>query len=244
MKRVQRRKRRACGILLLAPIMTAAAPVRAADVFLGLEAGYSSGDFGTGVTSDLSSLTLSLGATAQDYEFNGSLPYLRLGEGNAGSQSGIGDAVLRAGRNIALDAPGDTRLNLAFAVKLPTADEDKGLGTGETDVGGFASVSRRWSTVKATLSLGYIKVGDPAGLDYNDVVTYGVGLSKNFSRAGGYVSLDGRSAMMDGADAPLELSAGGFYLLDARYAVTGGVFFGLSDGSADAGANLGLLRRF
>ena len=49
------------------------------------------------------------------------------------TETGLGDIVLSATYNAYYDRASTLGLDFTGKVKLPTADEDKGLGTGETD---------------------------------------------------------------------------------------------------------------
>jgi hypothetical protein len=86
----------------------------------------------------------------------GVTPYLRI-EGEAGTESGFGDTVLATKLRFFWSREGSAAIK-AF-VKIPTADDDAGLGTGETD-GGFAFLANRtWGRNSFNFNLG----GDFAG---------------------------------------------------------------------------------
>ena len=133
-------------------------------------------------------------------------------------------------------------MNGALAVKLPTADETKGLGTGKADVGATLRLGQRLGRVRLSLLGGFIKVGDPAGQDYNDVYLYGIGVSGTKGETGLYASLEGRRALVAGADNPLEVRVGFFHLFGHRYAIRATAFAGLNDGGPAYGAGLGFVQ--
>jgi hypothetical protein len=215
----------------------------AADVFGGAEYSYSSGDFGTGVDSSISVLSLRASVVRESFDATVTVPFVSLDTESADSNSGLGDVTLRAG---VTHTPRKSKLtsHAAIALKLPTASEDDGLGTGEPDVGVFGGVNWPVGAAKATLGAGYVMVGDPEDFDYDDVVMLSVGVMRNFTHTGAYASLDYRSAMIDGSDDPLELSGGVFRVLDRRNALSFSGFLGLSDGSADFGVTVGVTHRF
>ena len=216
----------------------------AAQGYLGIDAGIQRGAFGTSVTTTASSLSLSVGWFDNDYDVSVTVPLVRMSDDLGAEETGLGDVVVRAGLgNLYRNAEG-VALDGSVSIKLPTADENKNLGSGETDIGGFISLRKQWSSFSATLGAGYLLVGDPAGTDYNNVALVSFGVSKRLSSGGMFVSLDTRSAATAGTDDPRELSLGGYYVMNAHYAFSGSAFVGLSDGSADYGANLGWLKRY
>ncbi len=215
-----------------------------AERYANLDYAYRSGDFGTGSTTELTALTLTLGWMQSSLQFGASIPYLVVQGDSISRVSGLGDVLLRGSRDFELDSSSQSQLTFAANIKLPTADDDDGLGSGEPDMGINVAWSAMFADWKPIVSLGYTVIGDPSGVDYNDVASYGVGVFRRLTRSGVFVSLDGRSAIIDGTDAPLEVSIGEFYLLSSTYALNAGAFQGLSDGSADYGFNAGVLRRF
>jgi hypothetical protein len=232
------------GTLFVLLCLSMPVPSVAADRYANLDYAFRSGDFGTGSTVDLTALTVSLGWLDSDQEFSVAIPYLSVDEESADSVSGLGDVLLRGSRDFTIDRKNQSQLTGAVNVKLPTADDADGLGSGELDVGIGIAWSAMYGDWKPIASAGYTLVGDPSGVDYDDVFSYGVGIFRRLTRSGVYAALDGRSAMIDGTDDPLEASIGGFYLFSSSYALNAGAFQGLSDGSADYGFNVGLLRRF
>lgn len=67
-------------------------------------------------------------------------PLLSLTEKTSGSSTTemeLGDVVLRAGAVLLAATSAGSSVNGSAAMKLPTADEAKGLGTGQTDYGAF-----------------------------------------------------------------------------------------------------------
>lgn len=64
---------------------------------------------------------------------------------------------------------------LAVAVVIPTADEDKGLGSGEVDLAitwiGTRQITEPWA---ANVNVGYTWTGDPDDEDRSDLLLYGV----------------------------------------------------------------------
>jgi len=251
-RRPDEASRRAGRWAVLVPSVLAcvllAAPVSAADgrYYFELGAGFKTGDFGTPTKSDLYYLSPALGYVAPRYDVSVTVPYLSLTTETAGqstTETGVGDVIARGGREL-LPEGGDVSLYGSLAVKLPTADETKGLGTGEADVGAFATLSREVDGMRLSLLGGYIKVGDPPGADLDDVLLYGVGLSGLRDRTHLYGTLEGRTASVPGADDPLEVNAGFFHPLNPRHWMKGNAFVGLNDGGPDWGVSLGFVQWF
>lgn len=215
--------------------------------YLDLSAGYMSGDFGTATSSRLLSISPTLGYVALRHDFSVTVPYLSLTNKTSGINSterGLGDIIVRAGAVLFPENAAGFSANGSVAVKLPTADETKGLGTGETDYGAFASMQQRLQAFKLSVTAGYLRPGDPSGLDYHDGFSYGLGLSRRFERTTVYGSYDNRRAVVSGFDNPQEVGAGFFHILSVDYAVKGHLFVGLNNGGPDGGGSLGIVRWF
>jgi hypothetical protein len=218
--------------------------------YLEVSGGYKTGDFGTPIRTNLFSITPTLGYVSTDYDVSATIPYLFLensGATQAGlmhAESGVGDVILRGGRVLIPESKSGFSLDGSLALKLPTADEAKGLGTGETDYGAFLGGHQRFDAFKLSLLAGYIKVGDPPSIDYNDIYLYGIGLSRIFGSTELYTSFEGRRTTVPGAQDPQEVNAGFFHVLNIDYAIKGGVFGGLNNGGPDFGLNFGIVRWF
>lgn len=160
-------------------------------------------------------------------------------------ESGLGDISLQAevyllqGSDVAPWVTGLAR------VKTPTGDEDRGLGTGETDFELGLGVVQPFGRASLFADTGYtwIGKGDSAGL--RDVLRVGAGASlalDDARRNSVSVYLENRSNAVRGLEDQRTLSAGFSSRLGAagrlRMTVTG--YAGLSDSSEDWGAALRL----
>lgn len=240
------RSRAAAVFLVLGlAVFSRTSPAADRQAYLALDGGVQAGDFGTPVSNTLYSVAPTLGYVAKDYDLSVTVPYLSLTQSAAGqsvTESGLGDIVARAGYVLVAERAGGMSLNGALTVKLPTADDAKGLGTGKADVGATLMLGQKLGPVRLSLLGGYIKVGDPAGQDYNDVYLYGIGVSGTQGETGLYASLEGRSALVAGADNPLEARVEFFHLFGHRYAIRGTAFAGLNDGGPAYGASFGFMQ--
>jgi hypothetical protein len=213
--------------------------------YLEVDAGYKTGDFGTPTDSRLFSLAPTLGYVAPRYSVSVTAPFLSLTQKTAGTsttETGFGDVVVRAGAVLLAETSGGLSVSGTGALKLPTADEARGLGTGKADYGGFVGLHQRLRGLKLSLNGGYIVTGDSSGTSYKDIPLAGIGVSKVFGMTNVYASLEGRGATVSGAKDPLEASLGAFHLLNKDYALAGGVTFGLNDGGPAFGATIGVVR--
>jgi hypothetical protein len=240
-----RRAARGVGVtLLFAPLAAMGAE---GNPYLSLSAGYRTGDFGTAVTSNLYDITPELGYVTSKYEVGVALPLLILnseGDGSTTTEVGIGDMVARGGATVWVSPDARTRLNLGAAVKFATGDDNKGLGTGATNYGGFVSVNHEVSGTTVSVMTGYIITGSPQGVSYDDVVPYGIGLQRAFNRTNVYTSLQGQTSAVPGLQDPLEWDLGFFHILNADYVIKADGFIGLSDGSPAFGISAGFVRWF
>jgi hypothetical protein len=158
--------------------------------------------------------------------------------------SGIGDLILR-GRYFLVDDPWPASWVPSFApfvkLKLPTADEDKGLGTGEVDHG----VGFEWDKTFGDVFL----FGDASytfmGGDFRNRPAASLGVGRRLTPA---VTLSGlldwRRALVRGNDDPLELVGLVTVKLSRTVSVTPNVFVGLTNGSPDWGAGVELSWKF
>lgn len=168
--------------------------------------------------------------------------------GGRESVSGIGDLILRA-RYYLVDDPGpDSPLpTLAPFVKLkiPTADEDRGLGTGEVDGGFGLEFDKTFGAFLVFGDVSYTFIGDPPGRDFRDRPAASLGLGYYVTRdilVAGLV--DWRRALVRGTDDPVELVGLATFRLARTLSVTPNVFVGLTDGSPDWGVGVEVSWKF
>ena len=160
---------------------------------------------------------------------------------------GLGDIIVR-GRYYVLDERAwYPTVALRAHVKVPTASEENGLGTGRADEGVGVEVSRTIGRgLMAMVDGGYTVMGDRPGLDLNNTWWYDVGLGQNLAKDVVNVSVfvEEYRALVSGLENSRELvaavsvkSASGW-----RLQISGSK--GLSDGAPDRGFTLGASRRF
>ena len=131
-----------------------------------------------------------------------------------------------------------------MSIKLPTADENKQLGSGETDVGAFLSLTHPCAAFVCGLDLGYILMGDPPGTDYNNIAHFNLNVFRHFGRLGAGAFVQQDSALLDGAENPRLMGINAFYLFPPKFAVYTEFNAGLNDAAADSSFRLGMVQWF
>lgn len=130
------------------------------------------------------------------------------GTGDVSTESGLGDAI---GSVTFLDVLKDSHLGLAVdltaKVKFATADENKGLGTGENDYTLQADLFRFAERLTMLASVGYTFRGDPAGIELDDVMSAALGVVYEPSAGTrGGVIFDYRDSSISSRDSVQELT--------------------------------------
>ncbi|MFV9616359.1 MAG: hypothetical protein ACNYZG_10415, partial [Gammaproteobacteria bacterium] len=221
----------------------------------GLE--YQEGDYGTPESTSLLRIPISITYRKTNFSLYASMPILfassdgdiitssktsmpktteSVSPSGKGQQTvaGIGDMVLSASYYFTADLRHETSYRLTAGLKLGTADESEGLGTGEDDLFIEGGAVKNIDEYMLSGTLGYEINGDSPVFNYNDVVYGTVGLTKQLAMNKQIGSLLYFSqALTDVSDAPLELSV--FY--SQPVAKTRAAYFylskGLSNGSPD-----------
>lgn len=162
------------------------------------------------------------------------------------TRGGLGDFVLRGGCAVMRDDPRPFDLTAVVKLKAPTADRDKGLGTGEFDAGAGLEAAKLVAPGWTILAdLYYTAIGDPPGTDLNNQVAVDVGFSRLLVEDLTLTVLfEASSALVSGEPASRDVRGVLGYRLDERASIFGGVLVGMSRGSADYGMSFGGSVRF
>lgn len=231
-------------------LVLASTRLKAQEATLYLEGGFGhkQGDFGTSTLSKLDLAYGTLGYASPTFDLNVTVPVLRLeaqGAGQDVSNIGLGDILIRGVHRFVRETPSGFAFDGGLALKLPTANSDKGLGTGRADIGGFVSLHQRWDRIQATLLGGWIQsasASDTASqYTRTGVYTTGLGLSYYADSAKYSIAYEARGALYQGIPAPRELSLGIFKMLNPNLALRGSFIAGLNDGSPRTSVGLGLV---
>jgi len=160
--------------------------------------------------------------------------------------AGIGDIILRGRYYIVEEREAVPLIAITGRVKIPTANQNLGLGTGALDYGFGAEVSKllgeRWI---AFLDGGYNVIGDPSGITFQNQYWYDLG-------GGYYVTKDMLASVYFEeyrAIIPGFVNARDFffafnYRASAAWRFNGGVTVGVSNGAPDHVFSLGGSYRF
>lgn len=215
---------------------------------------YSTGDYGTGVDTDILMVPLGLRATTGPLRLSASLPWMRIegasnviGGGDGGpiivdpdgvtevTREGWGDLSLGAAYTLPSSMTGAWEVDLSGRVKLPTSDEDEGLSTGETDYSVGAEASYPLGAWTPFFGVGYRMPGDPEGIDLDNSFSASVGTSYTLTERSVLIfSYDYAQATSDAVEDAHELFAGYSGPVAGRVNWTIYGIAGLSDGSPDA----------
>ena len=255
------------GLLATGCVFFAAAPDATAQLGwkLSASAEYETGTYGSGDRTETWYVPVTLKRYLPEGEMSFTVPYIRQKSGpevaNVGgtttkirkaagpvtTNSGLGDMLLK-GSYYVLKEDYKEGLDL-FAVakiKLPTADEKKGLGTGEFDEGVGIEFGKQlgpdWSVF---VDAYYTLIGDPKGVDLKNRFSFDAGVSARVNStlsASVFYSQD--SALIEGLTAERTISAALDYELTREIHLFGGGSVGLTGTSQDYGINAGASIRF
>jgi len=154
---------------------------------------YSSGKYGQSKRTETRYMPLTLKHEAGPWTLRATVPYVEttgpagvVGGGvdrvttttsrtGSGKAAGLGDVVV-GGSWTAFQAAG-TLLDLGLKAKLATGDESIGLSTGKNDYSLQADLYRTMRAHTVFVTLGFRKMGDPAGTDFRDPLYSSIGWS-------------------------------------------------------------------
>lgn len=231
----------------------------ASPLTLGAGLHYSAGEYGTSSTTRITALAATARYESGPWVYRATVPYLRIdgesavipgvgsvrGVSTRRTESGLGDIVLGATYAAYYDPASTLGLDLTGKLKLATADEAKGLGTGEHDVVFLVELYRTFERITGFGGIGYHILGDAPGQPLDNVWSANLGASyKLDERDSAGLSLDGRQRVVPGGARQRELT--GFFMrkLDRFWKAQAYALIGLADGSPDWGFGLSAARPF
>lgn len=255
-------------------VLAGASPAPAEDAphwSLSTSVNYSTGDYGTGKDTTLLYVPVTLGVRPIDRLWLSlTVPYIYLSgenvvltgggvaarkrgsgklarpETSSSSESGLGDVLFKASYVALEERDVIPELTPWVRIKLPTADEDRGLGTGEFDETLGVDLSKRLlERLFGYVTVAYTFIGDPPGTEFRNSFGWSVGAAYEVVRPlSVFAFIDGSTAISPGQTDPIELRVGADYALTKALKLTGSVSRGLTDGAADWGVSAGLRLRF
>jgi len=255
------RTHRIAALSALGILAMQSAPAAAEDyVQIALGFDYSEGNYGDVEDTKILSVPLSAKYNSGDFFVRASLPYVHIkgpgsvvpGDGGAipggtpggavTSQSGIGDLALAAGYSIPLAE--NTYLDFTGKVKIPTAKESKGLGTGTTDFTAEAEIMHVFGAVSASVRGGRRFNGSSTRFPLDDVWQAGASVYYQADKLTLGLDYDWREGALPTSANRSEITGSATYKLSSAIRLQGYGYTGFTDGSPDAGGGLQLLYRF
>ncbi len=153
------------------------------------------------------------------------------------SESGLGDVVLSAFYGVLSERRSAIGLELGAKLKLGTADETRGLGTGKEDWSLQADLFKPLGALTLFGSLGHRWYGEPAGIELKDVTYWSLGGASRLSaQASAGLAYDYRPAVTRGGGEISELTAFLTRRLSREWKVQPYVVAGFGKASPDWGA--------
>lgn len=220
--------------------------------YLELGAGSRQGDFGTATTSTLRMTYATYGASGSRWDASLTVPYLKVsrsGGGISSSDQVLGDVVVRGAYRFLPETEDGWSLDGLGAIKLPTASDTKGLGTGRSDAGVFLALNQRMGLFQWTVLGGRIQgaSGDP-GVTTEPLTpgssVFAVRGSWTFEGTRWGLSLEARGPAYQGLPGAREITLEVFHPVSYRWALKATATAGLSDGGPRQGVTLGVVRFF
>lgn len=157
----------------------------------------------------------------------------------ARSRSGLGDMTLETGYSLLLESDDRPLIRLILFGKLPTGDEDEGLGTGAFDFGVGSGLGKWFGNWSFYVEGMYLLPGSSKTYKPDNYWTLLAAVDRLLGDqvlAG--VSLSSATAVFSGEDDIIEISGNISWLFSNRVSVRGYISKGLTDASADIGAGV------
>jgi hypothetical protein len=167
------------------------------------------------------------------------LPIVSVSPDEGDSESGVGDAEIMFKWQFMKEENGMPGLAVRGVAKLTSGDEEKGLGSGEMDYSLILLGSYKLEPVNLYATLGYTWVGEPPGVDLDNVVSLSLAVEYPLNEK---LDLVGRLAGESGQgdeDAPIFILGGASYAINDVLYVDGGIRLGVTDTAPDWSIILG-----
>lgn len=240
------------GCLIISSGAAAALEPVAARFKVGLGYNYSTGNYGTSETTEISYVPLTLNAQIGRWSVQGTIPYLRIsGPGGfiqgpdgpiqttSGESDGLGDTLLRGSYALPPINVWMPFIEVFGLVKFPTASREKGLGTGEFDFGLETEVAWAVGRFSPFAVVGYRFLGSPPDTPLDNVFLGSVGgVYRILDSLTAGVLLDYRQAPSANVGERLEIVPFASWRVHPQWVFDVYTTAGLSSGSPDFGVGL------
>lgn len=162
------------------------------------------------------------------------------------SSIGLGDIFMTGNYQIYSEYENGFTSSVNYQIKFPTASGMTNIGTGKFDYGVSVTLRKGFDSYLAIADLGYLNIGDPDGITYNNPFTYGVGFGKYFNDGNSSLLLyyQGYTEIVAGYAAPQQISLGLNHQLSSKLTLTLIAGTGLSKFSPGLLASTGVTWRF
>lgn len=243
--------------LLASLLASFTAPVMADTFSTAIGMDYSSGDYGTGTTSEIWYVPLVAKYETGPMIYKVTVPWLRITNPEVGPngdplpggchdvESGLGDTVTSVDYALLDGSEGGVLLDLIGKVKFPTADESQCLGTGEYDYTAQIDIAKAFGPVTGFATLGWKKFGDPPDSNFDDPVFVSLGFALPVApRTSAGASYDWRQKVVSTGSEIQELTLFLTHKLSHEWKVQLYAVKGFSDASPDAEGGLMLFHTF
>lgn len=226
------------------------------ELSLGVGFNYSEGDYGTGTSTEILSIPVTARYEADRWVLKLTVPYIsvsgdvtvvpgvgrvRTAATQTRTDSGLGDVVASATYTAWYDKAARFGVDLTGKVKLGTADESQGLGTGETDFSLLVEPFKAFDRTTVFGSVGYHMLGSPL----EDVMSWSAGASYKLNdRDSVGAAYDWREKVSSGAGNLSELTLFWSRRLDRQWKAQAYVLKGFSNGSPDFGVGASIAYAF
>lgn len=243
------------AIALLSTFAGSECVAQSNDFIVAIGAEHSSGDYGGDRTIEDLYVPVTFGYLGESLSVGLTVPYISIrapsgttttgndgeiivGEGEYRTEKGLGDIIARF---TFLDVYRNDRLDVAVdigaKVKFGSADETKGLGSGETDYSLQSNIYKYFDGYYLMGTLGYKMRGEPEGLNVDDVWFGSVGAVFRYSiktKVG--IAFDYRQSSFESTDDIREVSLFVSHRAKESWGLSAYTFVGMSDSSPDLGA--------
>ena len=246
--------------VLPALLMASAALAAEGELSAGAGLDYSQGTYGTGSETKIVSIPFLLRYDRDPWKLKLTVPYLSvrgqgevipgIGRTNRGrrgetTESGIGDTTLAATYGALVEPQSSFGLDLTAKLKLPTGDENRGLGTGSVDETLQADLYRSIDRLTVFGGLGYTFFGHSDVLELKNAAFAEVGASTRVNATDSVgASVYGRERVVEGGARQRELTLFWNRHLTRAQRLQAYVLFGFADGSPDFGIGASALFSF
>lgn len=250
------------GLVVLPTLLLASAAFAQGELSAGAGIDYSKGDYGSASETKILSIPFMVRYDNDPWKLKLTVPYLRvtgpgdvipgIGRGNRGrgttgetTESGIGDTTLAATYSALYEPKSTFGLDLTAKLKLPTGDENRGLGTGSTDETLQAELYKSIDRITAFGTFGYTFFGHSDVVELKNAAHAEVGALTRVNATDSVgASLYGRQKVVEGGSPQRELT----FFWNRRVAkaqrLQAYFLLGLADGSPDVGIGASALFSF